>query len=145
MHEEHSGVIVETEAYLPFADPAAHAFRGPTPRTRVLYGPPGHAYLYLNYGLHWMLNIVAEAEGIPGCVLIRATNNAPGPGLLTRAYGLNQSHYGLDLTASSLHLLDAPPLPASEILITPRIGIRQAAELPLRFVIREFAARKRTG
>lgn len=126
--------ITEVEAYLPENDPAAHAFRGPTPRTRVIYGPPGHAYMYLNYGIHWMLNFVVEPEGIPGCVLIRATTKFRGPGLLTRAYGLNGTRYGEDLCGENLYVLATPPAPPNEVSITTRIGITKAQDYPCRFL-----------
>jgi DNA-3-methyladenine glycosylase len=138
-----SDTLVEVEAYLPAGDAAAHVFRGETPRTRILFGPPGFAYLYLNYGLHWMLNIAVEPEGVPGCVLLRATSRFAGPGLLTRAFGLTGDHYGADCTGTDFHLLDAPSLPDSSVLVTPRIGITQAAGLPLRFVQAGFEKRKR--
>jgi DNA-3-methyladenine glycosylase len=127
--------ISETEAYLPTDDPAAHAAAGLTPRTRVIFGPPGHAYVYLNYGIHHMLNIVAEPEGIPGCVLIRGAGEWSGPGRLTRAMGINLSHYGADLTQGNFTIRKGQTIPDENVLITPRIGIPKASEKLLRFLI----------
>lgn len=130
----HGGRILEVEAYLPLGDEAAHAWRGRTRRTEVLFGPPGHAYVFLNYGVHYCLNVVAEPEGIPGCVLIRSVEGAgDGPGKLTRALGITLEHYGADLTRGPLVIRDAPDPRSVEV--TPRIGIRRSAELPLRFRI----------
>lgn len=144
-HGPASARIVETEAYLGTDDAAAHSARGLTPRTRVIFGPPGHAYVYLIYGMHHCLNIVAEAEGVAGCVLIRAVEpiNATagiarpsnGPGKLTRALGITLKHYGADLTRGPITLHDFPDQEPFEIGISPRIGISHAAELPLRFFI----------
>ncbi len=145
----HGGVsarIVETEAYLGIDDAAAHSARGPTPRTRVIFGPPGHAYVYLIYGMHCCLNIVAEPEGVAGCVLIRAAEPVPssaenaltgnGPGKLTRALGITLRHYGVDLTRGPITLHAATRQEPFEIGVSPRIGISKAAELPLRFFIK---------
>ncbi len=143
VHGRTQDVLVEVEAYLSAGDPAAHAYRGWTPRTRVLFGPPGYAYLYLNYGLHWMMNIAVEPEGLPGCVLLRGTTRFAGPGLLSRGFALGPHHYGADLTGGDLFLFDAPRVADTEVDVTPRIGIRQAAELPLRFVLRSFNKSKR--
>ena len=130
------GRIVEVEAYPPYIDRAAHSFRGPTPRTRVLYGPPGHAYVYLCYGMYYCLNIATEPEGTPGCVLIRGVEGlADGPGKLTRALGITLDHYGCDLTRGPLTV--RPGRAPLKIDTTPRIGIRADAELPLRFVARD--------
>ncbi len=144
-HGSASARIVETEAYLGVGDAAAHSARGPTPRTRVIFGPPGHAYVYLIYGIHYCLNIVAEPEGVAGCVLIRAVEpigaaagaalSSNGPGKLTRALGITLEHYGADLTRGPITLRE-PDQEAFDIGISPRIGISQAAELPLRFFIR---------
>ena len=149
-HGSASARIVETEAYLGTDDAAAHSARGPTPRTRVIFGPPGHAYVYLIYGMHYCLNIVAEPDGVAGCVLIRAveplndlTNNmaeiplpSNGPGKLTRALGITLKHYGADLTRGPITLHKSTDLERFEIGTSPRIGISQAAELPLRFFIK---------
>jgi DNA-3-methyladenine glycosylase len=150
-HGRASARIVETEAYLGVGDAAAHSARGPTPRTRVIFGPPGHAYVYLIYGMHHCLNIVAEAEGVAGCVLIRAVeplgvkpaNDAAeialpsnGPGKLTRALGITLEHYGADLTRGPITLHEPTDQKSFEIGISPRIGISHAADLPLRFFIR---------
>jgi DNA-3-methyladenine glycosylase len=141
-HGEASGRIVETEAYLGVIDAAAHAYRGVTPRTRVLFGPPGHAYVYLIYGIYDCLNIVAEPEGEAGCVLIRAiepltgiTRSTDGPGKLTRALGITLKHNGCDVTRGPITV--SAPKGSGEIKIgvSPRIGITKAADLPLRFFI----------
>jgi len=158
-----AGRIVEVEAYLgPHndpPDPAAHAHRGPTPRNSVLFGPAGHAYVYAIYGRYFCLNISCEAEGQAGCVLLRALEpltgiermalnrgldpgSAPrqltsGPGRLCQALGLTrQVHNGLDLldSASLLQVRDDGFL-AVEPLVTPRIGIKQAVDWPLRFAL----------
>lgn len=138
--------IVETEAYLSVDDAAAHSARGMTPRTKVIFGPPGHAYVYLIYGMHHCLNIVAEQKGVAGCVLIRAVEPvgaaaeaalpSNGPGKLTRALGITLEHYGTDLTRGPITLYEPPDKEPFEIGTSPRIGISQAAELPLRFFIR---------
>lgn len=145
-HGPASARIVETEAYLGIGDAAAHSARGPTPRTKVIFGPPGHVYVYLIYGMHYCLNIVAEPAGVAGCVLVRAVepmSAAPGitlpsngPGKLTRALGITIDHYGVDLTRGPITLHEPTDQESFEIGISPRIGISQAAELPLRFFIR---------
>jgi DNA-3-methyladenine glycosylase len=155
VHGAAAGRIVETEAYLGLEDAAAHAFRGMTPRTRVLFGPPGHAYVYFIYGMHECLNLVAEPEGRPGCVLIRAVEPlcglelmrqrrpaarrveelTSGPGKLTAALAITRRHYGADLTRGALTVRALKREPAVEIVCAPRVGIRQAADWPLRFYI----------
>jgi DNA-3-methyladenine glycosylase len=130
------GRIVEVEAYLPEGDEAAHAWRGRTSRTEVLFGEPGHAYVFLNYGVHYCLNVVAEPAGTPGCVLIRGVEGlGGGPGKLTRAAGITLAQNGCDLTRGPLVIRQGPA--PREILATQRIGIRRSAELMLRFVARE--------
>lgn len=152
-----AGRIVETEAYLGEGDEAAHSFAGVTDRTRVIFGPPGHAYVYLSYGIHHCLNFVAESEGRAGCVLIRALEPlagveimrsrrprarrdrdlASGPGKLTAALGVTLADYGADLTHGDL-TVHAPLDPSPpRILAGPRIGISKCRELPLRFCIED--------
>ncbi len=142
VHGARSARIVETEAYLGEHDPAAHASRGLTPRTRVLFGPAGHAYVYLIYGMHECLNIVTGPEGTPGCVLIRAveplsgiTMKTDGPGKLTRALGITRRHYGADLRRGALRVCEPAQQAPLAIGVSPRIGIRHAADWPLRFYI----------
>jgi DNA-3-methyladenine glycosylase len=155
VHGGVAGRIVETEAYLGLEDLAAHASRGLTERTRVLFGEPGHAYVYFVYGMYECLNLVTEPEGAPGCVLIRALEPlaglgimrrrrpkarsiedlANGPGKLTLALGITRRHYGADLTRGPLTVRRFRNEPPFEILATPRIGIRHCADWPLRFVI----------
>ena len=134
--------IVETEAYLGEDDPAAHAYGGRrTRRTEPLWGPPGTIYVYFIYGMHHCLNVSVEREGVPGCVLIRAAEPrgrlAPrslrGPGRLCRALRLDTSDSGRHLfdPASRLTLREGPP--PARIGVSVRVGIRQAADRPLRF------------
>lgn len=150
-----AGKIVETEAYLGLEDLAAHASRGITDRTRVLFGPPGHAYVYLIYGMYECLNLVAEPEGSAGCVLIRAIEPvagidsmrrrrpaakrledlASGPGKLTLAMGITRKHNGQDVTRGPLVVRrPAQPEPI-EVSVSPRIGITLCADWPLRFYV----------
>ena len=140
VHGDAAGRIVEVEAYLGEHDPAAHAWHGRTKRTEVLYGPGGHAYVYLIYGMHYCLNVSAEARATPGCVLIRAveplrgvTGRTDGPGRLTKAFGITRECNGLDLLSGPLRIEHGTP--PEQIGISPRIGIREAVEWPLRFYI----------
>jgi DNA-3-methyladenine glycosylase len=155
VHGRIAGRIVETEAYLGVDDRAAHAWRGVTPRTRLLFGPPGHAYVYFIYGMYECLNFVAEEEGKAGAVLIRAVEPlvgiaamlrrrpaakrvedlASGPGKLTLALGITRKQNGVDLTRGSLHVRRLDEEQAFEIAVTPRIGITHCADWPLRFLI----------
>lgn len=147
-----AGRIVETEAYL-CDDPACHASRGMTRRNAMMFGEPGHAYVYLTYGVHFCLNAVTSAEGVGEAVLIRAiepldgldimkrnrrtdqiTNLASGPGKLCQAFGLDLRHNGLDLVSSDLRIVD-DGLVVGEITATTRIGIRLAADKPWRFYL----------
>jgi DNA-3-methyladenine glycosylase len=148
-------MIVETEAYIGEDDPACHAAPGPTRRNAPLYGPPGLAYVYLNYGIHYLVNAVTEAEGHPAAVLIRALEpvdgvrlmtkrRAPdgghidaadlcrGPGNLTRALGITLTDNLLDLTSSRLYIEDRG-ITAGEIASGPRIGITVGVDKPWRF------------
>src|SRR3982074_512746 len=140
------GIIVEVEAYH-HTDPAAHSFRGPTPRNQALFGPPGFSYVYPSHGIHWCVNFVCEKAGSASAVLIRAlqlTHGIPamrrrrglhderslcsGPGKLTEALGITDAHNGL--------ALDAPPialharLGAVEVVRGVRIGLTKAVDLP---------------
>lgn len=135
--------LIETEAYLGPEDLASHASKGRTRRTEVLFGPPGRAYVYLIYGLHEMLNVVAGALGQGQAVLIRAADplddwkaDLAGPGRLTRAMQITRVQNGLDVTGAQLHFLDNPDdQPA--VQSTKRIGIDYAQlwkDAPLRFV-----------
>ena len=128
--------LVEVEAYHGARDPASHAFRGPTPRTEVMFGRPGHAYVYLSHGVWYCMNIVAHASAVAGAVLLRGAEplegfpagaRLTGPGLLGRAFALSTAHSGTDLVRSSLQLRDAPPVAAREIVRGPRIGIAESA------------------
>lgn len=137
-----AGRIVETEAYLGSEDPAAHSYKGRTTRTRVIFGPAGHAYVYLIYGMYHCMNVVVGPEGSAGCVLIRAvepvTNLAAsgrGPGRLTRALGITLDHYGADLTKGIITIRKPADGSPFETSISPRIGIREAVDWPLRFFI----------
>jgi DNA-3-methyladenine glycosylase len=146
-----SGRIVETEAYPP-DDPAGHHFRGPTPRIRSMYLAPGHAYIFFNYGAHFMLNVVSERAGIAAAILIRAleplegialmqrhrkTNRlldlTRGPGRLAAAFQIGRCHDGLDLCAQGSLWLGESSHPVGPIGKTVRIGITQAADRLLRF------------
>jgi DNA-3-methyladenine glycosylase len=157
VHGETAGIIVETEAYPGGDDLASHSARGITERTRVIFGPPGHAYVYLIYGVYECLNIVAEPNGQPGCVLIRAVEPTSGleimktrrpaakrpealtngPGKLTLALGITRHHYGIDLTSGPLTVQRPPNQPRFHIATTPRIGITHCADRPLRFLIKD--------
>jgi DNA-3-methyladenine glycosylase len=150
VHGETAGVIVETEAYHE-EEPACHAFVGLTPRTRIIFGPPGFAYIYRSYGIHALLNAVCEPEGVGAAVLIRAlapsagielmrerrgvvaeTDLCSGPGRLTQALGIDLDLNGSPLDAEIAILPREGPAPA--VLATaPRVGITKAEELPWRF------------
>lgn len=139
--------LVEVEAYLGTRDPASHAFRGPTPRTMVMFGRPGHAYVYLSHGVWYCMNVVAHESDVAGAVLLRGAeplegfaNDArlSGPGLLGRAFTLTTTQSGVDLTRSALQLRDAPAVRPGLIARGPRIGIAESATSakPWRFWVR---------
>lgn len=128
--------LVEVEAYHGARDPASHAFRGPTPRTEVMFGRPGHAYVYLSHGVWHCMNVVAHEPGIAGAVLLRGAEplegfaegaRLSGPGLLGRAFALSTAHSGIDLTRSALQLRDAPAPASRQIARGVRIGIAESA------------------
>jgi DNA-3-methyladenine glycosylase len=152
---ETAGIIVETEAY-DETDPACHAYIGRTARNEVLFGPPGHAYVYLSYGIHSLLNFVTEPAGVASAVLIRALEPTEGiqlmrdrraqeriehlcsgPGKLSEALGVDQSLNGADLLQPPFGLSDRDgDWSDPEITASPRIGITKAAELPWRYCVK---------
>ena len=143
---ERVGRIVEVEAYLGPHDLAAHSARGLTPRTRIMFGPPGHAYVYLIYGMHWCMNVVTQPEGHASAVLLRALEpvrnlegRTQGPALLCKAMGIDKRLNGHDLLGDSFHLVEPPDAEAVRIVKRPRIGVDYAghwARRLLRFYIR---------
>jgi DNA-3-methyladenine glycosylase len=157
------GIITETEAYIGEEDLGCHAKAGRTPRTAVMYGPPGHAYVYFTYGNHWMLNVVTEREGFPAAVLIRAIQpiegigimlrrrggrDTFGPGKLTQAMGITKKENGLDLTdpASNLRIEAGQPVPDSLVTKGPRVGLNTVPEpwksMPWRFRTTDLAEKE---
>jgi DNA-3-methyladenine glycosylase len=162
-HGDAAGVIVETEAYHE-TEPACHAFAGLTPRTRTLFGPPGHAYVYRSYGVHALLNAVCEPEGVGAAVLIRALQPTAdlegmrlrrhrsfgrtpadrdlcsGPGKLTQALGVELGDNGSDLYTGAVRI-EPPAVDGDDgvgVVVTgPRVGITRAVELPWRFCVAE--------
>ncbi len=137
------GRLVEVEAYCGPDDLAAHSARGLTSRTSVMFGPPGHAYVYLIYGMYHCLNFVTRPEGVPQAVLVRALEPGPGvgrcsgPGLLCRALGIDRAQNGRPLRPPDLYVVDDGVRPAA-VHRTPRIGVDYSGEwreLPWRFVV----------
>lgn len=165
-HEGCSGMIVETEAYH-HSEPACHAFVGLTPRTSTLFGPPGVAYVYRSYGVHALLNAVAEPQGVGAAALIRALEPltgiermqerrglmkreqlCSGPGKLTQALGIVLEHNGSDLACGPV-VISGPPRGWRniEVTVSRRIGITKAPELPWRFSATgsRFVSRRAAG
>jgi DNA-3-methyladenine glycosylase len=146
---ERVGRIVEVEAYLGPHDLAAHSSKGLTTRTRVMFGPPGHAYVYMIYGMHFCMNVVTEPEGRASAVLLRAlepvrniTARTQGPALLCKAMDVDNRMNGHDLTSDDLHVAAPAREPALRIVRAPRIGVdyaRHWARRLLRFYIRDNA------
>jgi DNA-3-methyladenine glycosylase len=141
---QRAGRIVETEAYVGPDDAASHARSGPRGRASLMWGQAGVAYVYLIYGMHNCFNVVCEAHGYPGAVLVRAVeplentdgHKGSGPALVCRALRIDRGCNGLDLVTSHLWLEDAPPIEDSEIRVGPRIGVEYAgawAAHPWRF------------
>ncbi len=156
-----AGRIVETEAYIQ-GDPACHASRGMTPRNRVMFGPPGHAYVYFIYGMYFCFNTVTARAGVGEAALIRAleplaglpvmranrrrqkaVDLCSGPAKLVQALGITRDHNGVDLTAGSLVLLQGTA-PEENIVTTTRIGVNEVVKLPLRFYLEgnKYVSRK---
>jgi DNA-3-methyladenine glycosylase len=142
--------IVEAEAYLGTGDPAAHVYRGRTPRTEPLFGPPGTVYVYFVYGMHHCLNLAVDGPGAAGCVLIRAAEPLPGSGLaqgscrgpakLCRALSIDTRLSGRHLFERSAPLTLREGRPPHRVAVSARVGIRRAAGWPLRFYDPESAA-----
>jgi DNA-3-methyladenine glycosylase len=149
------GRIVETEAYRE-DDPASHSYRGRTPRTEVMFGPPGHLYVYFTYGMHFCMNVVTGSDGEGSAVLLRAAEPlegleemsarrgltdprllCSGPARLAQAFGIVRAHNGADLVnGSELSLLEGRPVPRTRVERTPRIGVRVGLDRRWRFLVR---------
>lgn len=165
---EIEAVVVEVEAYLGLEDPASHAHRGPTPRSAIMFGSPGHLYVYLSYGMHLCANVVCEPKGVAGAVLFRAAavlageevvrgrRDGPtrivetaallrGPGNLGSGLGLTQADNGLDLCEPGSRLRLTEGAGRIAVAAGPRVGISRAADRPLRFAWAGHPAVSRTG
>jgi DNA-3-methyladenine glycosylase len=154
-HGEVAVRLTEVEAYEGFSDPASHAYRGQTPRNAVMFGPPGYAYVYFTYGMHFCVNLVCMPVGVPSAVLLRAgeivagvpvarsrrgpavsdRDLARGPARLCQALGIDRSQNGASvLDPASPLRLESPAAPvAAPVRSGPRVGIREAADIPWRF------------
>jgi DNA-3-methyladenine glycosylase len=143
---EYVGRIVEVEAYLGTNDLASHSSKGMTGRTRVMFGPPGHAYVYLVYGMHWCMNVVTGSEGHASAVLVRAIEpvknvegSTRGPGRLCKAMRIDRRRNGHDLTSDDFYIADPPVFEPVSIVKRPRVGVDYAGHWAgrlLRFYIR---------
>lgn len=144
-------ILTEVEAYAGADDPASHAHRGETPRTRVMFGAPGHLYVYRSYGVHWCMNVVTGPEGEASAVLLRggipvsgeavmvqrrgrADHLTDGPGKLCQALGVTGLHDGASLLEGPVRLQATDPI-AGVVVATPRVGVRKAADRLWRFVL----------
>ncbi|GJM37773.1 MAG: putative 3-methyladenine DNA glycosylase [Acidimicrobiales bacterium] len=156
-----AGRIVETEAYQGADDPGSHAYRGVTPRTEVMFGPPGHLYVYFTYGMHWCANVVTDRAGTPGAVLIRAVvpirgieamrlrrsrarrdvDLANGPAKVAQAFAIDGTHDGIDLTGAHLgvSIRDDGTAPPAIPAVGVRIGLSKGQDLPWRFAVPDCA------
>lgn len=159
-----SGRIVETEAYIGEHDLACHAAAGRTARTEPLYGAPGMSYVYFIYGVHWCFNAVTRDVGHPSAVLVRAleplggldlmwkrrpaarreVDLANGPGKLCAALGISGAHNALPLQTPPVTIRAGVPIPASRVVVTPRIGISRSADWPLRWLVSDSPCVSRT-
>jgi len=162
-----SGKIVETEAYHETNDPSCHAHRGKTRRNAVMFGPPGHLYVYFTYGMHYCMNVVAEAEGIAAAVLIRALEPLSGielmksrrdekfkekdlcngPAKLCQAFAITTKENGISLLENKIWIADSELVSSKQIAVSPRIGISSGQELPWRFYLKDnhFVSGKKNG
>ncbi|MFL6060980.1 MAG: DNA-3-methyladenine glycosylase [Marmoricola sp.] len=141
----HAGIslrVTEVEAYDGANDPGSHAYRGPTRRNEVMFGPPGFLYVYFIYGMHHCANVVCGPQGRASAVLLRAgevagtdPGTARGPAKLCRVLGIDLALTGADLLAGPVRLALGDPLPPGDISVGPRVGLREAAENPWRFWI----------
>jgi DNA-3-methyladenine glycosylase len=152
-----SGRIVEVEAYDGANDPASHAYRGLTPRTEVMFGPPGHLYVYFSYGVHWCANVVCRTDGVAGAVLLRALapldgldamyrartaakrdrDLCSGPGKLCQALGIDRTHDGADLVGNDrgVTVVDDGVAPPDDPVQAERVGISAAGDRPWRWYV----------
>lgn len=151
------GIIVETEAYRGHDDAASHAYRGPTARNQVMFGEPGHAYVYFTYGMHYCLNVTTEPAGQPGAVLLRAVQPtrgiaemkkrrrteqvrvlSNGPAKLTQAFAVNKELNGYDLTdGGALYITEPSLVEPVRVAVSTRIGIKTSAEKRWRFFVKD--------
>ncbi len=135
-------MITEVEAYRGEEDLACHASKGRTQRTEIMYHRGGHIYVYLIYGMYWMLNVVASQENNPQAVLIRGVSNCLGPGKVGKLLGINKSFYGEDLTSSKRIWIESNDAFKTNFTCSPRIGIDYAGEYwknkPWRFLLKDI-------